>query len=161
MGALRKRLHRPRPGSVIATLALFLALGGGAFAFSGSGTLQKAHEVGLAGPTIVDAEVIRTVAGTANVEAYCDGTNTPFIGIRNKSGKPMFVASTASNEFDVGSLANNSGSFVSFTQDELIDYHLSPAQGSKAPQASITLSLDYTPSCETTRVAVINVSTVG
>jgi hypothetical protein len=159
---LSRCLRRPRPGSVVATLALFLALGGGALAFSGSGTLQKANEIGIAvGTTGDDAEVIRTVAGTANIEAYCNG-GTVNLGTKNTSGKTQMRSRRFSNEFDVvGPDPNNTERFEPYSADELVVFHFSPGNGSKAPQASVTVSIDHTGNCATSRVAVINVSTVG
>jgi hypothetical protein len=161
VGRLWRHLRHPRPGSIVATLALFLAAGGGALAFSGSGTLQKENEIGIEAGPGDPKQVIRTVAGTGTVEASC-GAGIVTVGTRNRSGKLQLRARTVGNAFDVGGPDPHfTGRFENYTQDKLVEFHLSPGDGSKAPQASITVSIDYTDNCATTQVAVINVTTVG
>ena len=160
MIGLRDRIRRPRPGAIIATLALFLALGGGALAFSGSGTLQKENRIGLP-ESPAPAEVIRTIKGIGDVRANCTNTGNPHVLLLNNSGETLV------SRLDRGSglswsnnIADGSDVNVGITsQDQLWQYHLSPADGSKRPQTTVTVAIDRTGDCNTAQVAVINVTT--
>jgi hypothetical protein len=68
---LRRITSRITPSGVIATIALFAALGGGyAAAFSGSGTLQKAAVADVG----TNFEDVRTLTGFGVLRARCDPT---------------------------------------------------------------------------------------
>jgi hypothetical protein len=84
---------RPSIGSahVIATIALFVALGGGyATAFSGSGTLQKSATTY---PAVVENYVpVRTLTGIGSIDARCQtGDTTPELRVTNNSGKDLIL----------------------------------------------------------------------
>jgi hypothetical protein len=166
MRRLRGHLRRPRPSSIVITIAFFLATGGVGYAVIGSGTLQKENEIGLPGstnPGVVDAEVIRTIAGVGSIEVFCDtDDDLVYVGVRNKSGEPLQVGIDTGDQLSFHTnLANNSGAFASYSNDEILQVHFSPADGTKAPQADVTVSVDNTGDCNTSQVAVINVTTTS
>jgi len=80
---VQRILSRLSYANVIATIALFAALGGGyAVAFSGSGTLQKAYFDDFTNPT-TPFTTVRTLTGIGSLQANCanPGTN-PDIDLR-------------------------------------------------------------------------------
>jgi hypothetical protein len=156
---LRKIIRPPPPGAIVATLALFLALGGGALAFSGSGTLQKENEIGLP-ESPAPAETIREIKGIGDIRADCVGDN-PRVLLHNSSGKTLVVRLDRGPALSWGDAIADGGNVdVGIaTQDHLYQYHVAPAGTSKRPQASITVAIDSTVDCNTAQVAVINVTT--
>ena len=168
MRRLRRHLRRPRPASIAATIAFFLAASGVGYAtVAGSGTFQKENEIGLPGspdPFNVTTETIRSIAGIGSIEAGCitdDGT--VHVGLRNSSGESLQVAMDLGDSLGFeSSLPNQAAEVISgIAEDEILQLHAAPADGTKAPQADVTVSVDHTGNCNTTQVAVLNVTTTS
>jgi hypothetical protein len=136
---------------------VFAALGGGyATAFSGSGTLQKGSRF-LTG-TLTD---VRTLTGTGSIKANC-ASGSPAIRFDNTSGKPMNLKGT-STDGELTSEGIASGSSFQFDGDvtglSTYNLHLSPADGSKAPQLDVQVTAKDTNNCATSYVTVLALNT--
>ena len=166
-----KRLRRHlNPPMVVATIALFAALGGGyATAFSGSGTLQKAGEVGIdpsAGGTTVDE--VRTLNGIGAIGASCN-TNSGgrlTIVMRNSSGVMLSLLGTNQNGNPVASFVNPDNNYVAIYEGTLgtdtwqsIDLSVTQVDGTKRPQAHIQITSNETGACGTSSVQVLALNT--
>ena len=80
--------HRPSPGTVLGTIAVFIALGGGyATAFTGSGSLQKA----ALDPVSTSFEDARSIKGFGMLEARCDGAETEVEYRFDNTGSNAFI----------------------------------------------------------------------
>jgi hypothetical protein len=163
MGGRRIRISF---ANVAATLALFLAAGGAwALAFSGSGKLQKAAATGFGDPF----ENIRTITGVGELQVYCDGSGYANVVVRlkNESGETLRVFTKEWNgtvgHFDESELADGEegAGIGGFGQKGLVRYYVFPADGSKRPQADVTVSVPgQTPGdCDTAQVSVLDVTT--
>lgn len=167
-----KRLRRYlNPPMVIATIALFVALGGGyAAAFSGSGTLQKANVTGLSNDEN-EYTTVRTLTGIGTIIARCPNTGLTEITFTNTSGKVLVMESTFSHEGEAsvpssgGINPNETTGFTmpSSTNDWLLHWYIQPAlgvpAGSKSPQANIHISVFTDTNCGGSRVAVLALNT--
>jgi hypothetical protein len=154
----RRILSRINSAHVIATIALFAALGGGyAVAFKGSGTLQKAKADGF-GAT---KENVRSITGIGQVRASCEGT-TMSVDILNTSGETMSMHGWHPG----GDFRNNFSSGVDSQDMPLTDtnatgrWHVHPLDpDQKRPQADIVTSVDGLTSCGFAGLAVMVLNT--
>jgi hypothetical protein len=130
---------------VIATIALFAALGGGyATAFSGSGTLQKGGKFNLT----TSYQSIRTLTGIGDLQARCQlGPERTELRIVNPSGKLLEVRSfresdgvDAFNELLAGPTTDSTWQATS-PGGTTIRFHIySVGSSAKRPQADIVVS---------------------
>jgi hypothetical protein len=152
-------VRRLRPSSLAATLAVFLALGGGAYAVTGSGTFQKENEIGIE----TDGELIRAIAGVGTLESDCTGGD-PDLTFTNTSGEGLNMWVDTGDTLDVtDGIGNNVevGVPVASDGDDYVQIHLFPGDGSKAPQADVAVSVRDPDDCATTQVAVLNLTTTS
>jgi hypothetical protein len=166
---LQPLISRLSPATVISTIALFVALGGGyAMAFSGSGSLQKAAKGG--GISTTQFETIRTITGIGSLQAKCNEfTGSLLVRVRNTSGEPLrsymdvigsdgpngtghFPSAMANNSFDLEG-GHQMGSVDTFR------YHIWPDDGSKSPQADMTVSSVRHGLCPISGLAVLVLNT--
>lgn len=152
---------------VVATIALFAALGGGyATAFSGSGTVQKAGKLGLT----ATPQDVRTLTGIGAIGANCTtGPDELRVSLRNNSGQGLGLTGTdttgsvtqfaelaSSNTFNqVGEVetTGDSGAPVG------LNLHISPVNGTKRPQADVQVTYKHTGNCSTSYVEVLALNT--
>jgi hypothetical protein len=155
----RRILSRINSAHVIATIALFAALGGGyATAFSGSGTVQKGADLNLpSSPTVV-----RSLTGIGSIKAQCV-TGDVTIFFENTSGKTLNVFGTGLDEntelADVASGSGNQFVDASVLGTNSINLHISPVNGTKTPQADVQISAKRTNNCTTSYVTVLATNT--
>ena len=161
------RLRLPSPAMAVATIALFVALGGGyATAFSGSGSLKKSGEIGI--NNSFPGETVRTLPGIGAIRAFCDdGGGESFrsteISLLNNSGETLTAVgelTVGEEEFAVNVPSNNfPGEFLASNHPndplDTATFHVSPANGSKRPQADVQVTLDEGNSCANARVSVL------
>jgi hypothetical protein len=125
---LRKRLN---PSLVIATMALFAALGGGyATAFSGSGTLQKANAI----PTVDTFTDLRTLNGFGTLQHECVTGDGGRVDLRfvNTSSHNMLVFSHSEEEDDFDELAvpaSTTSTEIQIPVHDLTQIHISRYAG--------------------------------
>jgi hypothetical protein len=144
---LRKIHGRISPATVISTIALFAALGGGyASAFSGSGTLQKGALKPI--PTSSSFTQVRSLTGIGSIDARCD-TGSAIIRFKNTSGETINVFEeevddeNLSGGDNVNGVVNNGERNLATTNnagEALGIVHLVPDDGTKAPQAELLVS---------------------
>jgi hypothetical protein len=164
-----KRLRRHlSPPMVVSMIALFAALGGGyATAFSGSGTLQKANEIGI---STTGYETIRTLTEVGSIQAHCDNT-TGDISVRfHLTGFSMLVtgdggASNPSYDYVDNSIDPNFDMAAFPNGVDVIRYHAIRTSGSKRPQVDVTVTVDSTTQgigpCVGNQVGVMALNTEG
>jgi hypothetical protein len=163
----RRILSRINSAHVIATIALFAALGGGyAMAFSGSGSLQKAGEVGIAGSSGgATVDEVRTLTGIGAIGAGCDTTSSGdiLIYMRNSSGVPLYVFGTdpAAPGLPAFVPADNDYRAIDAvtTGTDSIDLHVVQNDGTKRPQAHIQIATVKTGLCSESSVQVLALNT--
>jgi hypothetical protein len=145
----------------VATIAFFLAVGGVGYAVTGSGTFQKENEIGIVQAPSV--ETVRTIAGTGQINARCEDGQV-FVQFKNASGEELQArVDTGDTQIVDDSIPNNFSLDQEATAlaDEIYQFHVFPADGSKTPQADITVSASFTGSCSNAQVAVLNVTTTS
>lgn len=164
---LRRFRRHLSPPMVVATIALFVALGGGyATAFSGSGTLQKGNVTGLTN----SYTTVRTLTGIGSIQARCPSDGNGILRFHNASGKSLVVDQTLSHQGDgltalSTGVANNTDydlNVPASNDDWFYDWHIQPAlgepAGSKSPQASAQVSF-FVSNCAGSRVAALALNT--
>jgi hypothetical protein len=155
----------------MATVAVFLALGGGGYAWavSGSGRLQKAGVVGF---TDTNKDVLALLKIGA-IQASCSGAGggggATQVFIRNNSGKSLNVegqqqaeqlVSADFTDISLSPLPSNNQP-VRIAQGSAGDpfLHLmlqvSPTDGTSRPQADINITVSHDPSCSASKVTVL------
>jgi hypothetical protein len=156
----RRILSRINSAHVIATIALFAALGGGyAAAFSGSGSLQKENEIGI---DTANYETIRSLTGIGSLQAKCSGTQTTLRFHKagsvedlrlwvEQSGKALNATSVTSPSFNDHDITDVAG------VDE-ITYHAFPADGTNRPQVKLWVSVAED-LCSATQVSAMALNT--
>jgi hypothetical protein len=154
-----KRFRRHlSPPTVVSTIALFVALGGGyAMAFSGSGSLQKGARLGIP----FESTDIRTLSGIGSIQARCRFGDFELF-FKNTSGKQLRMIGQEASSGDVhsgsttGDLWNDAASPEPGT-----DYHqsIAPTDGSKAPQASVEFQIRDANDCSDSRITVLALNT--
>ena len=134
--------------NVMATVAVFLALGGGITiaAISGDGSVRFGAEKGL---TEFEWETVLTLPGIGKVQAFCSkGTSIRF---RNTSGEQLqaSVLRGQGAQFD-GDILGQGGALAQAvfadSEDSNIDtmrFHVFKASASGQPMADITVSHQY------------------
>ena len=142
---------------VVATIALFVALGGGyAMAFKGSGTLQKGAADSLP-TTFTD---VRSLIGFGVVQARCTGEEVA-VRIRNTSSHAIaFVGQNLNgNVFSNGAQPGDAQVFP-VGEGGLLRLHLSRVNtpGSKA-QVDLTVNADAVDACEFSHARVLALNT--
>jgi hypothetical protein len=149
--------------NVVATMALFAALGGGyAVAFSGSGSLQKGSDLGISS----NRETIRSLTGIGSIQAQCQSDQVQ-VYFENKSGELLTAMGAGVTGGTVEQYGDNVGPgnlLLLFDAGESIttmDLHISPQDGTSRPQASVDITVNETPSCSTSTVRVLAVNTQG
>lgn len=161
---------RPRINSahVIATIALFAALGGGyAMAFSGSGSLQKAGLSGVPYPGPPGGfTTVRSLTGIGSIQAICSGGTAPGVYFRNTSGEELAIRGV-SGDHSTGDTARFFGVTVGSGSNPLaipihggeFIGHIAPTDGSKAPQVNLQVSAIGVESCANARINVLALNT--
>jgi hypothetical protein len=153
---------RPRvsPATVIATIALFAALGGGyATAFSGSGTVQKGA---LKDIPESDTTIVRSLTGIGNIYAYCPAPGQPSIFFINRSGETLNLYGYSNDD---GPSHQTVDAGVDVFLDSIvtgtnhISVHISPVDGTKRPQADVQISATDTNNCSTSYLTVLALNT--
>jgi len=149
--------------NVMSSVAVFLALGGGyATAFSGSGTLQKAAEDGIA-QTFED---IRSLNGFGVLQAQCDTVEDDidyrFNNTTGKSIKIRGLAWDSANQADATVMSGDmSSTFDSADVSNTLEFHLSkPAEGVKAQaDLMVTNTGPIGDNCTTAKLRVLALNT--
>jgi hypothetical protein len=158
---------------VIATIALFAALGGGyAVAFSGSGTLQKGSATGFAEGAPGPGKIVRTLTGIGSLEAYCHlfspGNPSIHLRLHNASGEQLSVhlirmqgeGGDTQVSRSTASVANNTFKDLDFAQvSGEWEIHISPTDRSKAPQAKLDVAVVEPNSCQGSAVTALALNT--
>jgi hypothetical protein len=150
---LRRHLNPPL---VVATIALFAALGGGyATAFSGSGTLQKGARLGIP----FESTDIRTLTGIGSIQARCRFGDFELF-FKNTSGKQLRMIGQQASSGTVNS-GSTTGDLFNDAASPGTDYHqsIAPIDGSKAPQASIEFQIADANECSDSRITVLALNT--
>ena len=157
----RSITSRITPSSVIATIALFVALGGGyAVAFKGSGTVQKGALLNIP----AEFTTVRSLTGIGSIQAACLDSNpdVPSIYFRNTSGETLNAFGTGLDG-DVELVNVDSGQTVTIrfgvVDRDSINLHISPVDGGKRPQADVQISAHDTNDCTTSYVTVLVTNT--
>jgi hypothetical protein len=173
----QKILSRLSYGNVVATLALFFALGGGyAVAVTGSGTLQKGALRGIPFPETSPGEV-KKLTGIGTLKAWCDEPGgvprgTVGLDLKNNSGEALTLLWTMvdhgeAHKFPAEVSSGNEYVGVGETTDSIYPFttgpshytlNIFPADATKAPQA--TLWVEVTPpgpggTCATTASVIV------
>jgi len=153
------------PPTVISVIALCIAVGGGyAIAFSGSGSVERAKEVGIT-PAY---ETVLVLSDIGRLRAACDGTGSPVtVAFKNTSGRNLVSRTFEESAGDYASreLADGETSIglAIGIGAETIHWYISPAGGSATPQAdmsvTVTPSIAGSPSCTKAEVAAIATTT--
>ncbi|MGI9019867.1 MAG: hypothetical protein ACR2G3_04075 [Solirubrobacterales bacterium] len=154
------------PPTVISVIALCVAVGGGyALAVTGSGSLERAKEVGV---TETGSETIVALTGIGRLKAACEGTGSPVsLSFKNTSGGTVVSRSFEENadDFASGELADGETSVPAAVGvgGETIHWVVSPAGAAARPQAdmsvTVTPSIAGSPSCDKAEVAAIATTT--
>lgn len=160
---LNRLTSRVSPATVISTIALFVALGGGyALAFSGSGSLQKGS---LLGPTSTLTSV-RTLTGIGEIGAECTSGALEWKFV-NTSGETLDVEEMRGTPGapDVTRDAieledTEDDDTASATGHSTIRWHIVPSDGTKSPQADVSVSTDEVAgNCAASRITVLVLNT--
>jgi hypothetical protein len=145
--------------NVMATVAVFLALGGGITmaAISGDGSVRFGAEKGL---TEFEWETVLNLPGVGKVQAYCaKGTEIRF---KNTSGGTLQASGLreADPAFDAATLADNESlgivvqGFGAYDNIDTLRLHVFRASAGGKPTADIIVSHQYGPAgCEQRAVA--------
>jgi hypothetical protein len=142
---------------VIATIALFAALGGGyAVAFSGSGSLQKGALKNI--PPTTATPIVRSLTGVGSIHAACINSNPDDVRFYflNNSGETLAIRgegqghTVPSGDISGDMGTDSTGQFVG---------HISPVDGTKAPQVSLQVSVFDTNDCTTSVIDVLALNT--
>jgi hypothetical protein len=154
----RRILSRINGAYVIATIALFAALGGGyATAFSGSGTVQKGALLDIPNGAVT----VRSLTGIGAIKASCSG-GMPSVAFTNTSGETLrvgYIGLGGNNSFDVNGSGDSENLDVEVDNFNTMYVHLSPRDGSKRPQADVQITALDTNDCATSSVAVLATNT--
>ena len=164
---MRSRLRRHfNPPTVISVIALCIAMAGGyAAAFTGSGSVERAKEVGI---RLSGFETVVTLTDIGKLQASCAGTGSPIsLRFKNTSPKRLVSRSFEENSGDYQSAEPDPGEFSSTVSvavgAETVHWHLSPAGGAGRPQADISVtvtpSIAGEASCSRAEVAIIATTT--
>lgn len=160
---MRRHLNPP---TVISVIALCVAVGGGyALAVSGTGSLERAKEVGI---TDAGSETVAVLTGIGRLKAGCEGTGSPVsLSFKNTSGGTVVSRSFEENADDFASRELGDGEesvpVAVGVGGETIHWVVSPAGAAARPQAdmsvTVTPSIAGSPSCAKSEVAVIATTT--
>lgn len=160
---LRRHLNPP---TVISVIALCAAVGGGyALAFSGSGSVERAKEVGIDNSGF---EAVATLTGVGKLQASCSGSGSPVsLRFKNTSGKTLVSRSFQENDGNYESAEPQDGELSDTVSvgigAETIHWTLSRAGAAAEPQAdmsvTVTPSIGGVASCAKAEVAVIATTT--
>jgi hypothetical protein len=150
---------------VVATIALFAALGGGyATAFSGSGTVQKGALSGAGIPSASFATA-RTLTGIGSIQVRCDTTATDMIvRFHNSSGVTLLASNhrTGANGTSFGPGFVDNGDDVDLrlgsVGNDTIRFHIHE-QGDKRPQAEVLVTTDMRDACNPRHINVLALNT--
>jgi len=130
--------------NVMATVAVFLAIGGGVTlaAIGGSGRVKFGGEKGL---TLFTYETVLSLPGVGKIQASCSkGTNIRF---KNKSGKTLraTVHRSSTGDFESDTLANNESleHFAGIPDPDTLRFQVFRTSGSGKPAADITVGSRY------------------
>jgi hypothetical protein len=149
---LNRIISRVHPATVISTVALFVALGGGyALAFSGSGSLQKGALFGIPG----DGTPVRSLTGVGEVQALCESGGDIKVWFNNHRTEQLRYGPNVviPAQFFTPDLYDDTGG-----SDDL-EFHISPADADKAPQLDVLVRVDDTNNCATSAVYVLALNT--
>jgi len=170
-GKMREFSSRLTYARVVGVLAILLiALGGGySLAFSGSGTLQKGNKVGF---TANVDEPIRTIGGIGALLGNCSPGGNMGIRLENSLASKDMVAFT--DRFDendslfpvarVGIADGNTEELQLVNPAGtagVLRVHVFSADGSKRPQAKLTVGVVDAGNCSTSQVSVLDLTTEG
>lgn len=154
---LQRIISRVHPATVISTIALFVALGGGyAAAFSGSGSLQK----GALKDIPSGAVPVLKLTEIGAIKAACSG-GSPSVAFKNTSGETLRVGL-------IGQDGNLQFDFTNGNTDNLdpdvadlntMYAHISPVDGTKRPQADVQITAFDTNVCANSSVTVLATNT--
>jgi hypothetical protein len=151
----KRILSRINGAYVIATIALFAALGGGyAVAFSGSGSLQK----GALKNIPASLTTVRSLTGVGSIGAYCNpSTDNVYFVLTNNSGETLAIRGEGQGH----TVASGSSSQENISTDSTGQFvgHISPVDGTKAPQVSLQVSVLDTNDCWTSVIDVLALNT--
>jgi hypothetical protein len=164
------RLTYTRVTAALAILVVLLTGGYSVAALMGTGTLQKENEVGFPDEAL---EAVRTVKGIGPLRVFCDDGGVEFLALSvlNQSGEEL-VSYTDSVRTDTGSSADPyvsvalDGGGLGLTEDEpdtgergVFRTHIFPKDGSKTPQAHLTVGFNGSLGCGDAQVSVLNLTT--
>jgi hypothetical protein len=146
---LNRIISRVHPATVISTIALFVALGGGyALAFSGSGSLQKGAKLGLTS----GQETVRSLTGVGAVTAACSAGYIQ-VALHNHRTEQLRYGPNVVIPAQSFALVHDGAG----TADH--ELHISPADADKAPQLNLLIRVDDTNNCATSAVYVLALNT--
>lgn len=135
--------------NVMATIAVFLAIGGGVTlaAIGGSGSVKFGGHKGLAFDSF---DTVLTLPGVGKVQAQCSkGT---FVRFKNTSGKTLHVTAhdVADDDFSGEAVPDNGSLQVLSGPDlaETIRFQAFRAGGDGTPAADITVGAKWVASCD-------------
>jgi hypothetical protein len=106
------------------------------------------------------AVTVRSLTGIGAIQASCSG-GSPSVAFENTSGEELFVNGIGID----GDIALGANNGVAINLDADVDgvnemyVHISPADGSKRPQADVQIAADENDDCETSLVAVLATNT--
>jgi hypothetical protein len=165
---LERILSRLTYANVVASVALFLALGGGyALAVSGDGKLQKGKVNGI-GTAFED---VRTLTGIGSIQAQCvTGAPDPSLSVRlhNTTANAIryrFLSidnegPAVSGGVGIAQANNNSTAFeVAAGEDYVHLYLFSGVADAKQPQANIEIGTREVTDCASSSVSVLALNT--
>jgi hypothetical protein len=153
----KRILSRLNYANVMATIAVFMAMGGGyAVAFSGSGSLQKGALLNIPNGAVT----VRSLTGIGAIQASCSG-GSPSVAFKNTSGEDLRAQGIGiDGPIGINVLNGNAENL-----DEEVDgpntmyVHLSPLDGTKRPQADVQITANDTNVCANSSVAVLATNT--
>ena len=153
---LKRIGSRLSPATVIATIALFAALGGGyAIAFKGSGTLQKGALRGIP----ASFTTVRSLTDVGAVQVLCEANEVTLLLV-NGAGEELLLTGGGTDGPFVSSIESPGGvNFGVESGQEYLNIHVTPADGTKRPQADLDITTVETGSCETSQVTVLALNT--
>jgi len=141
MPMLKRLRNNVSPATVIATIALFAALGSGyATAFSGSGSLQKAALDGVS----LSFQDARSVKGFGMLQARCETTEDEieyrFRNTTSSRGYAIYASVNYGTENFVDAInpGENSATFESGGSSETVRFYLYSTDSGDKAQADIT-----------------------
>jgi hypothetical protein len=165
---MRAAASRLTYANVVATLALIVALGGGAaMALSGSGSVKSAN---IATPEFEESTRLMRLDGIGKLRVACDEVGLVGVHLRNNSGKKLVVTRIAANESftnpgayyywneipdgeseGIGGIGGGKGSHATSW------FSIFPAGDADRPQASLIVNVER--DCVDGKVSVLATST--